>query len=306
VTRLAPVAESQYKPFMRSVQIATFLISLAAGFGCAITDYKLPITDDDGFRGSSSGDGPLVDTHGKAKIYESSQIATLWPDGSDELINFIDQKADSTATLTTYNNHSTGVEPTYHTNLYCNTGWSGCAIFTAPDVNDENLFDGRLNTSCAGARSLSLLISTGRYYGECGRQQARLGVEDKLALLGGAVRGRAFGRSGLLWELDGSNTSIRARNLETGQVVRLPDHGVAVDLFVANGGRAAAAALWLDHAMLGPALRDFANRLDDELHAKGLEVTLSYNGISSTFHVAGGAQPEVNAEVWRRRANSSF
>jgi hypothetical protein len=152
---------------MKKLSYLAFCLVLVAGFGCAITNYGT-ITDNNQAQAGPQGVQPVINTAGKAHIMETSQIATIWSDGTDEFINFVDQKADGTATLTTYNNFSTGSEPIFHDDLYCNTAWNGCSIFTAPDDNDSNIFDGTTNLNCSGARSLSILLSTGRYYGECG------------------------------------------------------------------------------------------------------------------------------------------
>ena len=132
---------------MKKVLYLGFCLVLAMGVGCAITNYSLITDNDQVSNGQGSG---VVNTNGKAKM-TSQQVATIWPDGSDELFSFIDQKADGTAVITTYNNFSTGGDPTFHSDLYCNTAWNGCAIWTAPDDNVGDIFDGTFNANCAGA-----------------------------------------------------------------------------------------------------------------------------------------------------------
>jgi hypothetical protein len=267
---------------------------LLAGTGCAVTDYGV-ITDNDQVRAGQDNPGEIVNTNGKAHHYECSSIATIWPDGTDELFSFVDQQADGTSTITTYNNFSTGDEPTFHSDLYCNTDWSGCAIFTAPDDNDVNLFDGTTNTNCSGARSLSLLLSTGRYYGECGRRNAKFTLDQKMAALNRAELARRFGRNGLLWRAAASNTSLRATNAETGQTFEIPLFGARVEHFASEVGNAA--FTWFDHAMLGPAMTNLASMLEDELSSEALIVEVEYNGITAGFHVAGGANELVREHV---------
>lgn len=284
----------------RAVALAVVLVVPS---GCAISDYGV-ITDNDESKAGGGDRGTVVNTAGKAHIIEKSQTIVIYPDGTDEWVNFVDQKADGTATLTAYNNFSTGTEPLFHDDLYCNAAWTGCSIWTSPDDNDDRLFDSTFNPNCSGARSTSTLLSTGRYYGECGRQRGRLGVRQKLSLLHGAVEATAFGRQGLLWSLDSSNTDVRVRNLETGLEVGIPLGGVCVDLFASR--RRQPAIAWLDHPLLGPIFRDYAGRLDNELHTETLEVTITYNGVPVSFTVAGGAHPVVNSRLWRDRANRSF
>ncbi len=287
---------------MRYLLFTALSLLVIAGLGC-ITDYGIITDNDQSVAGRRNNDAP-INTVGKAHIRYGFQAVTIWPDGTDELLSFVDQAADGTATLTTYNNFSTGTEPAFHADLYCNASWSGCSIFTAPDDNDGNLFDGRFNPNCSGARSLSILVSTGRYYGECGSQEAKLRIDEKIALLDSAVSAKAFGRDGLLWSLNSSNTSIRVRNLSTGLTVGLPLYGAGIEFFATR--LKDPAVLWLDHPMLGVTFREYANLLDDELHAEALELTIEHNGIPIRFTVSGGDHPDVNSSVWRRRANLSF
>ena len=81
---------------MKKVSYLAFCLLLVAGFGCAITNYGIITDNDQVSNGQGSG---VVDTKGKAKLFESSQIATIWPDGTDELFSMIDQKADVWPTI---------------------------------------------------------------------------------------------------------------------------------------------------------------------------------------------------------------
>jgi hypothetical protein len=275
---------------MKKLLYLGFCMVLAAGFGCAITDYGT-ITDNNQTKGGGSGP---TNTNGKAHINETSQIATIWPDGTDELINFVDQAGDGTGSLTTYNNFSTGGDPTFHDDLYCNPDWNGCSVFTAPDDNDGNLFDGTSNANCSGARSLSILLSTGRYYGECGRA-AKFDVEDKVAALSSALKAERFGRAGLIWNLNSANTTITARNLETGLSYHIPLFGVNVQHFFSESGNVSFS--WLDDAMIGPMTLNLAGMLESELFSEGVEVSVSVNGIDTTFTMAGGANDLVRRNL---------
>ena len=81
---------------MRKALYSAFCCVLLFGGGCHISNYGI-ITDNNQSNGSGGG---IVNTTGKAHIKESSQVASIWPDGSDEMINFVDQMSDGTATLT--------------------------------------------------------------------------------------------------------------------------------------------------------------------------------------------------------------
>jgi hypothetical protein len=279
----------------RTIAYGSFLVAIAIGSGCAITDYGI-IHDNDQVRAGGPGGGPIVNTNGPAHHYESSQVATFWPDGTDELINFVDQKADGTATLTTYRNYNRGFEgPTFHTDLYCNTDWSGCSVFTAPDDNDGNLFDGRTNINCPATRNLSILLSTGRYYGECGRQRAKFSIDQRVTALNSAVMAQRHGRSGLLWRSSPNGTTLRARNAATGLTHFIPLFGARLEYFVDEGGRLA--TLGLDHPMLGTAFTNLASMLQGPLNSEALTVTLEHNGVTADFTMAGGANPIVRETV---------
>ena len=156
---------------MRKLFYLGFCAVLISGVGCAITNYAL-ITDNDQGNGTS-GDG-TVNTNGKAKLLTGFQVATIWPDGTDELFSMVDQKANGDRTLTTYNNYNPGgAGTTFLDDTYCTPDWNGCSIWTAddPESGDASPFDGAFNTNCNGARSLQSLLSSARYYGECGRGQ---------------------------------------------------------------------------------------------------------------------------------------
>ena len=148
---------------MKFIIYGTFCFCLVVGFGCAITDYDI-ITDNDQGSGSDPAQG-IVNTSGKAKIVPSVQVATMFSDGTDETFSMIDQKADGTATITTYNNYSTGDGAVFHDDLYCNPDWNGCSILTAPDNNDGNLFDGmrnmnKVHCNTEGSDTRSMVKST--------------------------------------------------------------------------------------------------------------------------------------------------
>lgn len=142
-------------------------IALTMGFGCAITDYSL-ITDNDV--------GGTVQTAGKAYIKQSSQIAFIYPDGTDNMVWHVDQAASGDRTLYTGNFHDSNypAQSPFKDDLYCSPDWSGCSIVTAsdPQVGDTDIYDYSFNPQCSGARTVSLLTATGRYYGECGRAKA--------------------------------------------------------------------------------------------------------------------------------------
>ncbi len=283
---------------MRTLAHLCFCVAVALGLGC-ITDYPV-ITDNDQDHdtGSSLGGGgnaPLpVNTNGRAHIRESSQTALLYEDGTDELFSFVDQKANGDQTLLTYNNHSgLAGQPTFHSDLYCNPDWQGCAIWTAPNPNDpgDQPFDGTPNENCLGFRSLSILVATGRYYGECGR--TRLALEDRLALLGQGKLTRRLGRIGLIYDLDATNFSIALDN-NAGTVTSLPFRGDARVWY--GGGPDPRATVDLTNPLLGTVGRSYANWLAEH-GTDHTTATLCYAGICAPFEIAGNQGPSTPERV---------
>ena len=259
-----------------------FCLVLAMGVGCAITNYGLITDNDQTANGQGTG---VVNTNGKAKIIPSSQVATLWPDGSDELFSMVDQQADGDRTITTYNNFSTGSAPTFLDDTYCNPDWNGCAIFSAPDpqAGDSDIFDGSLNGNCSGARSLSSFVSTGRYYGECGR--GKVGLSDRLQLANMGSIENMMGLEGLMYDLNRNNTTVLLNNnagVEMNLVVQ-GDH----TFFVSTEGPNFKILADLSSGLTANMGRSYA----DFLRTYGTNVTtmtVVYNGLSTSWDLGAG------------------
>lgn len=253
---------------MRKLFYVGFCLVLALGVGCAITDY--PVIQD-------YYSGEIVNTNGKARIAVTGQIATIWPDGADNLFSMVDQKANGDQTLTTYNYYTT--DGTYFYDLlYCTPDWNGCSIWTAPNpvVGDVDPFDGQWNQNCAGSRSLSYLLSTTRYYGECGR--AVLNVRDRVNLMSSAT---LIDDYKLAFNLSAANTSIFFDN-NAGMKSLIPfvgNVGLVVDV---HGKRST--AIHMDNPLLGNTLKaaaDWAGRYQTGLTT----VTISLNGVDLNWNV---------------------
>ncbi len=264
-----------------------FCLVLLAGLGCGITDYGI-ITDNNQITGKGAkGPNPVLNTRGKAHIQETSQVATIWPDGSDETINFVDQKADGTAILTTFNNFSTGNEPTFHDDLYCNTDRQGCSIYTAPDNNDTNLFDYDFNPNCSGARSACILLATGRYYGECGRERRpAYDPETKVALFNLGAFATRFGMEGFLYTADSSTSQIVLTDTATGYSEFLPFSGA---MTFWRAGADTKAIVDLRDARLVSIGRAYADWLT-RIQPYQTEITFYYHSIPFRFNVGGGEE----------------
>lgn len=255
---------------MKKLFYLGFALVLAAGVGCAITDYPI-ITDND--QGLGDGGG-IVNTNGKAHLI-TSQVATLWPDGADELFSQVDQKVNGDQTITTYNNYST-MYPIFHDDLYCNPDWQGCAIVTAPNpaVGDADPFDYSWNQSCGGSRSLSLLVSYGaRSYGECGR--AAWTYAQKLQVLNAmnqAADGTLFGTinaTNFSMVLSGANGSVNVPVISSANYRLLQGRKLLVDT----------------NATLGSNLTAFANAAKQASNDGRVTLSVSLYGVTRDFNM---------------------
>lgn len=280
---------------MKKLFYLGFCVMLSLGVGCAITNYELITDNDQVSNGQGSG---VVNTNGKAHIRESSQIGTIWPDGYESQVWFVDQKANGDRTLTTYNNFSADY-PVFHDDAYCNPDWQGCSMVTAsdPEVGDTSIFDYTANWNCKGIRSLSYVVSTTRYYGECGR--AKMSLEDRISLLNMGRIGNKFGMTGLFYDMNNLNTTIKLNNL-AGFETTVPVTA-NISLFTTIAGNRKAA-----FDMTHPGLRAMGNFYADFLdqHATSrTQITVVYNGISFTREAAGRLEGRPATQPSRVREN---
>lgn len=275
-----------------------FGLLLVTSVGCIVTDYPLITDNDQTLNGQGSG---VVNTSGKAHIQESSQVATLWPDGNDEYIWFVDQKSNGDRTLSTYNNFSTvSGQPTFHDDAYCNPDWQGCAISTSTVTDNVNFNDYayNFNANCNGARSASILLATTRYYGECGR--AKMPLADRISFINSARIGTSMGLEGLFFDMNHSNLTISLDN-QAGFVTTLPINASS-SLFASLQGRRG--TLDLTNPLWGSVGNSYADFLAN--HATGqTKITVSFNGISFNRTMAGNVGIS-NAARWRSNINKSY
>ncbi|HHN74600.1 MAG TPA: hypothetical protein ENK10_05160 [Acidobacteria bacterium] len=167
--------------------VTLVLLAVMAGLslGCAVTNYPV-IFDSRG----PWGDSVMDSFYDAAYIVPTSQIATIYSDGSDELFTVLSQDWKGDQWLKTYNNFDSTATVLFLDQTYCDPNrQTDCAIWTAwnPDLPDsyphgsssdpgggpgnnvtDDPFDGDLDDSCSGARSLSMLLSQTSRVGECG------------------------------------------------------------------------------------------------------------------------------------------
>ncbi len=277
---------------MKKLFYLGFCLVLMTGFGCAITNYGL-ITDNNQ-TSAGGGAGEIRDTFGKAKLVHASQWATLQADGIDELLNFIDQEADGSQRLYTHNNFSVAGDATFSDDLYCSPETKGCAAVYSEDADptdpNEDPFKSRLNEECPGARSLSLSLSTGRYYGECGRT-GTWSLQDKLSMYNMGEMGEMFGREVLMYTLNHNTFSIQLDN-NAGIVSNLPITGEATAALSLNGQLNG--LLDASSPLLGTMLRNYGAWLMEN-GADMTTVTVTYNGISRSFDIKGADETGIGS-----------
>lgn len=202
---------------MKKLLYAAFCLVLTLGIGCAVTNYELM---QDGYNGE------IENTNGPALMEQGIQTATTWPDGSDNVQWFVDQKANGDRALTNVNYFTTDGS-LFVDYMYCTPDSNGCSTVSAsdPEVGDVSIFDFKFNPNCSGSRSLVYVVSTTRYYGECGRAVKAFDKMRLMAMLNWDAPDKAsavFGRNNFALKLVGQDLSSLA----------LPMHGtipVAID-----------------------------------------------------------------------------
>jgi hypothetical protein len=148
---------------MKKLLFSVLLLAILAA-GCAVTDYPV-ITDS---RGSYTG---IIRTGHKAYVKESGQVATTWPDGSDDLFTLVYQNQYGDQKLYTFNNYDPSGSVMFLDKTYCDWRYSQDEIVRAWNPANsyiDNPFDYEFFPDASGARSLSLLVGMSSRLGECG------------------------------------------------------------------------------------------------------------------------------------------
>jgi hypothetical protein len=274
---------------MKKFAYIAFVAALAMAFGCAITDYAVM------FDTRGADDNQIVDSfYDKAYIIPSGQVATTYDDGSDELFTLVAQDWRGDQWLYTYNNFDPSGLVTFLDQTYCDpTRQSDCALATAwnPDLPEayafgsspingtDDPFDYVLDESCSGARSLSLLVSQGTRFGECGSgvwSDKQAAAAEFAALDVTTFQGREF----YSLPVDARSTSVRINSLMDDASANMPIFGRfqgyvddQLRLAVPMTPNAKYQAKWL------------ANWIDN--HGAWNELELTFNGLTANFTVTG-------------------
>lgn len=280
---------------MRKLFYVGFCAALMMGFGCALTNYDL-ITNE--------YDGTVINTNGKARVM-SGQLALGWSDGQDNSQWYVDQKANGDRSLTNYNYFTEPGANPFVSDLYCTPEWTGCSMISAddPQVGDASIFDFTYNINCDGIRSIYYVLSTTRYYGECGRS-ARPSLADRIDFLAAGQVGSFLGKTGLWYNLNRNNTTITLDN-RAGFTTAL-NFNSSIRMWMNPSQREV--ALLMDSPMLAGDQRRYADFLAN--HATGSTLaTITHNGVSWSFDIGGnlGANNPISSpKAVLARANSHF
>lgn len=271
---------------MKKLLYLGIAVALTMGFGCALTDYAL-IT-------SNNQSGP-VNTNGKALV-NAGQIATIWDDGSDDIVWYVDQAANGDRSITNYDFFvPTGGPSFFQDRKYCNPGWNGCSMVTAsdPQVGDVDPFDYRYNANCNGARSLSLLLSSSRYYGECGRTIGRPSITDRASLLLSGKSSNLNGESGTLFNVGPQNTSIGVTN-DNGATFQIPVNGhTQVWARIMSG--TPKIAVYANNPVLATSWRAYGDFLARNATYNSTTFSITYAGVPVNFTVAGNRMGPISS-----------
>ncbi len=270
---------------MKKLLYLGIAVALSMGFGCAVTAYDL-IT-------SNNQTGP-VNTNGKAMIKQSAQIATTWPDGTDCIQWYVDQAANGDQSLTNYDFFTPAGATTsiFRDTLYCSPDWNGCSVVTASNpVGDTNLFDYRLNANCPGLRSLSFLVATTRYYGECGRT-TRPSLQDRFTLFTSGKAAAMFGENGLLFNVGPQNLTVSLTN-ENNQTYLLPING-HTQVWAQLGHGSYKAWVNASNPVLATTIRAYGNLLNNMTYNKTV-ATITYAGVPITMNIAGNRGGSISS-----------
>lgn len=262
------------KPLIKIAFGAVFASAVLSGFGCALTNYEL-ITDTD---------GRPINTLGSAYVKQEMQFATVYPDGTDNLLWYVDQKRNGDRKLFTVNYFSSPSETNpFKDEQYCQPDPVRCRITTAddPENGDADDYDYREHPGCSGYRSLLLLVSTTREFGECGRAAPITNAIKMLGLAAGMTPVEVDGATWLEKTLSAKNTSVVLDN-------RIGDH-YKLPLTTTVGVRANFAKRQVLLDLTNPNTRDvFQDAIAwSRAHPgpRGFVATLTVDGVDLTYQV---------------------
>ena len=256
---------------MKKLLLSALVLALAAA-GCAVTDYPV-ITDD---RGSYSG---IIRTGHKAYVVPTSQIATIWDDGSDELFSMVYQNQYGDQKLYTFNNFDPTASVLFLDQTYCDWRYDGCEIARAwnpANANIDDPFDYEFFPDCSGPRSLSLLISQSSRLAECGDKLPMADKQSVMAEFANLATTTWRGGVAYVLPINAENTAVSLNG------VSVPLYG-QFTTFVTGGMDLVVPAT--------PNLRHELRWLADYVGKNGTQanVTLTYGSVSANLSMAFSA-----------------
>jgi hypothetical protein len=203
---------------MKKLLYGVFCVAIVASLGCAITDYP-QITDD---RGDFSG---VIRTGHKAYILPTSQVGTIWDDGSDELFSMVYQNNYGDQKIYTFNNFDPSAAVVFLDQTYCDWRYEGCEItrsWNPHQDNVDNVFDYEFFPDCSGARSLSLLVSNSSRVGECGDAMFSANMQNLAEVFSQMDQIQFRGERAYLSAINADNTTISFWAAGNGVTAQMP------------------------------------------------------------------------------------
>jgi len=254
---------------MKKLLYLAFCLTVAMSLGCIAITWPC-ITDND------LESTALVNTNGKAHLFETSQTGTLANGKMYTQASFVDQTAAGDQKLTVY--EMEGMPYEFHTDTYCNPDWVGCAWFTynypCYPFPPCTFYGPGTSTNFNCLQFSAVGLCNYVRYGECGRglRMPNMQWSEIDQLMNSAVEGP----NSLTFNINRGNTSVTLQN-GSGQLASLGLVGNQELNFNLNGGRATiqAGTSWAGtHRKM--------SQLADQGFNKGL-ATITRNGVSHTL-----------------------
>lgn len=256
---------------MKKLLYVAFCLTVAMSLGCIAITWPC-ITDND------LQSEALVNTNGKAHLFETSQTGLLTGGKMYTHASFVDQTAGGMQKLTVY--EMEGMPYQFHTDTYCNPDWTGCAWFTydyACYPFPACTFYGpgaKLNLNCFLTSAVGLCNYV--RYGECGRslRMPNMQWSEIDQLMNSAVENGNI----LTFNINRGNTSVTFQN-GTGQLASwglVGNQELNLDL---NHGRATIQA----GTSYANSMRKLSQIVDQGFQ-NGL-MTITRNGVSKSLQV---------------------
>jgi hypothetical protein len=281
---------------MKKLLLLAFCISVLALYGCAVVDSHCYIDYDQ----VNNEDHGYVNTNGKAHMLEPIKIMTIFSTHAEEIIWFFDQKGSTSIKMFNYVNMEPYPGYYFHDDFYCNPDWNGCSWVSTVRACDyiDQYWPITPNWNCTDITYGYLFCAWD--YEACGRD---LPLADKLAVLNMGEFGEHNGEEGLYYNLNKTNFSITLEN-QIGQSWNVP---ITTDIPVWFSPKSHNLAMDRTNPLMANMMLWYADWLEN-YSTNGTNVTVSFNGISDTYTIAGWGNDHTgfSPDVYRQAAHKLY